>query len=262
MSNDKLRIINSELNKLLPRKGKLAKAMRYSVFAGGKRFRPLLCLATAQMLGSSPKKVLPYACAVEMIHTFTLIHDDLPAMDNSDLRRGKPTCHKVFGEDIALLAGDALNTLAFEIIAKYCDPKKVAQVSADLGNGLIKVVRGQVLDLESEDKKISLKTLKNIHLLKTAALIESSLRIGAILGGASSSDIEALSNYGRHLGLAFQIADDILDVTAKSSDLGKPSGLDAVNKKSTYVSLLGLDKAKKMSYLESQLAVKALNRFG
>lgn len=255
--------INLALKKYLPKDNlSLSKAMRYSVMAKGKRFRPYLCLEAAKLFTSKLETVIPAACTLEMIHTFTLIHDDLPAMDNSDLRRGKPTCHKVFGEDIALLAGDALNTLAFEIIAKYCDPKKVAQVSADLGNGLIKVVRGQVLDLESEDKKISLKTLKNIHLLKTAALIESSLRIGAILGGASSSDIEALSNYGRHLGLAFQIADDILDVTAKSSDLGKPSGLDAVNKKSTYVSLLGLDKAKKMSYLESQLAVKALNRFG
>src|SRR3989339_965806 len=196
MSNDKLRIINSELNKLLPRKGKLAKAMRYSVFAGGKRFRPLLCLATAQMLGSSPKKVLPYACAVEMIHTFTLIHDDLPAMDNSDLRRGKPTCHKVFGEALAILAGDALSTLAFEIIAEH--PAAVREMA----KALLIVVEGQVADIESAHKKLTLHKLKRIHQWKTAALLKACVRGTALICRAKPKEIEALICYADHLGLA------------------------------------------------------------
>lgn len=255
--------IDKELKKYLPQdNASLSRAMRYSVMAGGKRFRPTLCLEAAKLFNADLRYVMPAACAIEMIHTFTLIHDDLPAMDNSNLRRGKPSCHKVFGEDIAILAGDALNTLAFEIIAKHCKPTKAAQVAAVLSGALLKVVKGQVVDLESEGKKISYKKLQEMHLLKTSALIEASLRIGAILANAFDRDITALSKYGRHLGLAFQITDDILDSTSKSGLLGKPAGQDRVNRKSTYVSILGLEKAKQQANSHYRLAVGELKRFG
>jgi len=238
---------------LLPRKGKLAKAMRYSVFAGGKRFRPLLCLATAQMLGSLPKKVLPYACAVEMIHTFTLIHDDLPAMDNSDLRRGKPTCHKVFGEALAILAGDALSTLAFEIIAEH--PAAVRE----LAKALLIVVEGQVADIESAHKKLTLHKLKRIHQWKTAALLKACVRGTALICRAKPKEIEALICYADHLGLAFQIADDILDVTSTTEAAGKPVHADA-GKGFPY--LIGLEKSREMANAEKELARNALFCFG
>lgn len=263
MTNDKLKVINKALKKFLPKDNStLSQAMRYSVNAGGKRFRPILCLEAAKLFTSTIDQIMPAACAIEMIHTFTLIHDDLPAMDNSDLRRGKPTCHKVFGEDMAILAGDALNTLAFVVIAKHCKPTKVAQVTAELGDALIRVVQGQVIDIQSESKKITLKQLQQMHRLKTAALIEASLKIGAILANAYDKQIEALSLFGRHLGLAFQIADDILDVTSSNLELGKPAGLDEKNKKSTYVSLLGLEKAKQMAEKHRRLAVEELKIFG
>lgn len=264
MTNDKLlKYINSSLKKYLPKDGSsLSQAMRYSMMAGGKRFRPILCLEAAKLFRTDIKRVIPAACAIEMIHTFTLIHDDLPAMDNSDLRRGKPACHKKFGENIAILAGDALNTLAFVIISKYCAPKRSAQVSTELGEALIRVVEGQVVDLESEGKKISVKNLQKMHLLKTAALIKSAVKIGAILSNASGRQVKALENYGEHLGLAFQIADDILDVTQSTKMLGKPEKIDLKNKKSTYVSLLGLDEACKLAEFHRNSAVKELNIFG
>ncbi|MBI5700743.1 polyprenyl synthetase family protein [Candidatus Saganbacteria bacterium] len=255
--------INKALLKYLPKdKSSLSKAMRYSTMAGGKRFRPILCLEAAKLFGSDLKKIIPAAAAIEMIHTFTLIHDDLPAMDDSDLRRGKPTCHKVFGEDIAILAGDALNTLAFVVIAQNCDPKKASKVSEELGVALIRVVEGQAIDLESEDKIISYKKLEEMHLLKTSSLIEASLKIGAILAGASKRQISALAKYGRHLGLAFQITDDILDATSKTKSLGKPAGQDVVNNKSTYVSLLGLSEAKIIAKKHYKLAINELKIFG
>lgn len=255
--------IDKELKKYLPHdNASLSKAMRYSVLAGGKRFRPMLCLEAAKLFNADLRSVMPAACAIEMIHTFTLVHDDLPAMDNSDLRRGKPSCHKVFGEDIAILAGDALNTLAFEIIAKHCKPTKTAVVAAELSGALLKVVKGQVIDLESEGKKITYEKLQEMHLLKTSALIEASLRIGAILANAFDRDITALTKYGRHLGLAFQITDDILDSTSISRVLGKPAGQDLENKKSTYVSLLGLGKAKHLADFHYKTAVKGLESFG
>jgi geranylgeranyl diphosphate synthase type II len=252
MENEKLMIVDSELNKLLPADGKLAKAMRYSVFAGGKRFRPLLCLATAKALGASPKKVLTYACAVEMIHTFTLIHDDLPAMDNSDLRRGKPTCHKVFGEALAILAGDALNTLAFTIIADH--PAAVKE----LGSALYQVVEGQVADINSTKKKPSLKELQAIHAWKTGALLKASVRGSALICGATKAQILALTKYADHLGLAFQITDDILDVTATSQQLGKPARADV---KKGFPFVVGLAKAKELAAFETQQALKALIGF-
>lgn len=248
--------VNRALERYVPKDGKLFKAMRYSVFAGGKRFRPTLTLLVSEILGGKTKEVMPAACAIEMIHTFTLIHDDLPAMDNSDLRRGKPACHKVFSEALAILAGDALNTLAFETIARYCPPAKAHLVSKELASALLKVVKGQVLDLESEGKKINLKKLKEIHLNKTAALIEACVKIGAILANARKKELRALSRYGRNLGLAFQIADDILDVTSSAVKLGKPAKADAKKLKSTYPSIAGLFKAQMIAkrYIKRALA--------
>ncbi|MFA4843357.1 MAG: polyprenyl synthetase family protein [Candidatus Margulisiibacteriota bacterium] len=252
MTNDELRNINRELNRILPRKGKLAKAMRYSVLAGGKRFRPQLCLLTAKVLGGRPKKVLPFACAVEMIHTFTLVHDDLPAMDNSDLRRGQPTCHKAFGEGVAILAGDALSTLAFKLIARY--PTAVEELS----RALLEVVEGQVADLESANRQPTLAELRHIHGWKTAALLKACVRGTAKICGATPGEIRALTAYAKHLGLAFQIADDILDATASEAELGKPVRAD---EKKGYVYLVGLDRSRRMAATEKDQAIKALRIF-
>ncbi len=238
---------------MLSRKGKLAKAMRYSVFAGGKRFRPLLCLATAKTLGAPIKNVMSYACAVEMIHTFTLIHDDLPAMDNSDLRRGKPTCHKVFGDALAILAGDALNTLAFEIIAEHPAALK------ELARALLLVVEGQVADIESPRKKINLRDLKNIHQWKTAALLKACVRGTAMICCAKPKEIAALTEYAEHLGLAFQIADDILDVTSTTEAAGKPVNADTGK---GFPRLVGLEKSRALAESEKQKALAALKMFG
>jgi geranylgeranyl diphosphate synthase type II len=256
MPNDELKNINDYLNKYLPPKGKLAEAMRYSVFAGGKRFRPLLCFAAAYALGKNPRKVLPIAAAIEMIHTFTLIHDDLPAMDNSDYRRGKPACHKKFDEATAILAGDALNTLAFGILAKETGDTRVID---EIASALMEVVEGQVLDLESEGKRISLKKLMTIHGLKTAALLKACLRASAIYLGADAKQLKALTDYAFHLGLAFQIADDILDATSSREKLGKPAKAD-VRKGFPY--LLGLEKSRKLAKGEGDKAVSALKGFG
>jgi geranylgeranyl diphosphate synthase, type II len=230
--------------------------MRYSVFAGGKRFRPMLCIAAAKALGKDPKKILPIACAIEMIHTFTLIHDDLPGMDNSDYRRGKLTCHKKFDEATAILAGDALNTLAFGILAKQIKDTKVIEV---ISQALMKVVYGQVLDLESEGKKISFKQLKLIHENKTAALLVGSVCATAIHLKASSRQLAAMAAYAKHLGLAFQIADDILDVTSTRKQLGKPVKAD-INK--GFPHFVGVAKSKRLALLEKKKAIAALKVFG
>ncbi|MDD5382274.1 MAG: polyprenyl synthetase family protein [Candidatus Margulisbacteria bacterium] len=247
------RLVDHELSRYLPTKGKLARAMCYSVFAGGKRFRPLLCLATARALGCSEKRVLPYACAVELIHTFTLIHDDLPAMDDSDLRRGKPTSHKVYGEALAILAGDALNTLAFKVIADQPEAVK------ELSNALLEVVEGQVADVESAKLKTSLKELKAIHKWKTGALLKACVRGTARICQASSSKVKALTKYAEHLGLAFQIADDILDATATAKHLGKPVKADI---KKGFPYLIGLERSKKMVAEEKKRALETLTVFG
>lgn len=255
--------INKHLLKYLPSdNSKLSRAMRYSVMAGGKRLRPILCIEAAKLFDANLSQIIPAACAIEMIHTFTLIHDDLPAMDNSDLRRGKLTCHKKFGEDIAILAGDALNTLAFYVISKYCPLKKSALVIEELSQALLNVVDGQAIDIGSSGKKISLIRLRKMHSLKTSALIEASLKIGAILAGANNKNMKSLESYGRHIGLAFQIADDILDAESVSLVLGKPAKLDLANKKSTYVSLLGIQKAKEAALEEYEQALKCLAPFG
>jgi geranylgeranyl diphosphate synthase type II len=245
-------MIDRALDRFLPRKGKLAKAMRYSVFAGGKRFRPVLCMATAEALGSSSSKVMPLACAVEMIHTFTLIHDDLPAMDNSDYRRGKLTSHKVFGEAIAILAGDALNTLAFRIISNY------PRVIEELSEALLKVVAGQVLDIETAGKRPSLVQIENIHRLKTGALLEACVNGVAFICRVSRSQKKALVSYARHLGLAFQIADDILDVTSTRKEIGKPVGADSGK---GFPRLVGLEKSRARMEEEKRKAVQALKSF-
>lgn len=255
LSEDKQRI-DKYLDRYLPKKGKLAKAMRYSLFAGGKRFRPILCLAAARALGKDPRKALPIACAIEMLHTFTLIHDDLPAMDNSNYRRGKPACHKKFDEATAILAGDALNTLAFDVLAKEIrDPNVIREIS----EALLKVVDGQVLDMESQGKKISFSQLKSIHQLKTAALLIASLRAPAIHLKAGPKKIAALSAYAGHLGLAFQIADDILDATSTRKALGKPARADAGK---GFPHFLGLERSRTAARREKEKAIGALKILG
>jgi geranylgeranyl diphosphate synthase type II len=226
---------------------KIYEAMRYSLLAGGKRLRPILCLATCELMGGSIEMALPTACALEMIHTMSLIHDDLPAMDNDDYRRGKLTNHKVFGEDIAILAGDGLLAYAFEYVATHTRnvaPLQIIDVIARLGRtvGAAGLVGGQVLDLESEGKTdISAETLSFIHTHKTGALLETSVVSGAILAGASEDDIDRLTRYSRDIGLAFQIVDDVLDITATREELGKTAGKDVQAQKATYPSLWGLE---------------------
>lgn len=249
-------MINEQLNKYLPKGGKLSQAMRYSVFAGGKRFRPLLCIAVAKALGKDPKKILPIACALEMLHTFTLIHDDLPAMDNSGLRRGKPTSHIKFDEATAILAGDALNTLAFQILAKA---KCKSIVIEEIAQALIQVCEGQVMDLGSLNKKISYNTLLKIHEKKTAALLVACVRAVALELDSNKQKLGALTLYAKHLGLAFQIADDILDVESSQKAMGKPVGADKLK---GFPCFLGLEKAKQMAQKEKQKAIKALKPFG
>lgn len=253
MTNDELRVIERELNKNLPKKGKLAMAMRYSVLAGGKRFRPVLCLATAQALGKPGGKALPFACAVEMIHTFTLIHDDLPAMDDSDLRRGKPTCHKKYGEALAILAGDALSTLAFGLIADQPEAVK------ELADALFEVVEGQVADVAAPEKKLTLNQLRAIHRWKTAALLKACVRGTAAICGATARQTAALTAYAEHLGLAFQIADDILDVTATARQLGKPVGADS---KKGFPFVVGLARSRALAAAERDQALRRLAPFG
>lgn len=234
----------------IARPEKIYEAMRYSLLAGGKRLRPILCLATCDLMGGTEAMAMPTACALEMIHTMSLIHDDLPAMDNDDFRRGQPTNHKVYGEDIAILAGDGLLAYAFEYVAtqtKHVAPENIIQVVASLGRtvGAAGLVGGQVLDLESEGKSdITAETLSFIHTHKTGALLEASVVCGAILANAQPEDIARLSQYAQNIGLAFQIIDDILDITATDEQLGKTAGKDLQAQKATYPSLWGLEKSR------------------
>ncbi len=246
-------LIDITLKSYLKGKGKLFQAMRYSILAGGKRFRPILCLAVADCLGSDRRRVLPYACAVEMVHTFTLIHDDLPAMDDSDFRRGKKTSHKVYGEALAILAGDALNSLAFKLIADQ--PKALAV----LAQSLLKVVEGQVSDLNMGKKRLSLKEMLLVHEWKTGSLLKACVIGSALICAASKKKIDLLANYAHHLGLAFQITDDILDVTSTKKYLGKPVKAD---KQKGFPSLIGLERSMRIAEQEKQRALRALVSFG
>ena len=242
-------------------------AMRYSLMAGGKRLRPTLCLATCEMLGAPATLAMPAACALEMVHTMSLIHDDLPAMDNDDYRRGKLTNHKIYGEDVAVLAGDGLLAYAFEHIAihtKEVPPQQVLRVVADLGRavGAAGLVGGQVVDLASEGKAIDESTLTYIHMHKTAALLEVSVTSGAILAGAEQPVVEKLKRYAQRIGLAFQIVDDVLDIISTSETLGKSVGKDVAAQKATYPSLWGLEASqRKADELISQ-AIAELEDFG
>ncbi|MDF5726311.1 MAG: polyprenyl synthetase family protein [Rhizonema sp. PD37] len=247
---------------------KIYEAMRYSLLAGGKRLRPILCLATCEMLGGTIAMAMPTACALEMIHTMSLIHDDLPAMDNDDYRRGKLTNHKVYGEDIAILAGDGLLAYAFEYVVNHTQDvplDRVLQVIARLGcaTGAAGLVGGQVLDLESEGKPdISLETLNFIHNHKTAALLEACVLSGGILAGASSDNVQRLSRYSQNIGLAFQIVDDILDVTSTQEQLGKTAGKDQKANKVTYPSLWGLEQSRQRAQELIDAASLELEPFG
>ena len=241
------------------------KAMRYSVFAGGKRLRPILCLAAAECCGGEASAALPLACAVECIHTYSLIHDDLPCMDDDDLRRGMPTSHKVFGEAIAVLAGDALLTFAFELAAQVSGwPRySLRDVIRELAiaSGSRSLIAGQVLDLESEGKRVSLPMLRFIHESKTAALLRATIRLGAMSANATAARVECLSEFGMALGLAFQVIDDILDVTQSSETLGKSAGKDLVSEKATYPSVIGLEASRKVAKRLTEQAHRSLKPF-
>ena len=246
------------------------KAMRYSLFAGGKRVRPILCMAAAEAVSDSPAGIESCACTLELIHTYSLIHDDLPALDNDDLRRGVPTCHKVFGDAIAILAGDALLTLAFQVLAQMESPgdlgadRKVALI-AELSTAAGTVggmIGGQVADLEGEGQPPDAALLESIHRAKTGALLRASVRMGAIYAGATPAQLAALSAYGEHIGLAFQMIDDILDVEESSQALGKTAGKDAQQHKITFPAVYGLAESKRMAEAERLQAHAALQSLG
>ena len=267
---DRQHLINSALTALFPSENapRIVEAMQYSLMAGGKRIRPILCMAAADAVGGDSNDVIGAACAIELVHTYSLIHDDLPAMDNDNLRRGKPTLHITFDEATAILAGDALLTMAFEVAgapppsgarsesARLLVIKKLAQAAGHQG-----MIEGQMRDLDAEGQTLTIDQLKALHHRKTGALIEASLHIGAILVGGSSPQIEALGVYGRKIGLAFQIADDILNVIGDSEVIGKATGTDAARQKSTYPSLLGLKKSRILAQNLTQEALQALAVF-
>lgn len=243
------------------------RAMRYSVFAGGKRIRPILCLEAANVIADTLDGVEDVACPLELIHTYSLIHDDLPALDNDDLRRGRPTCHKVFGEAMAILAGDALLTLAFEVLARTTsvDDARRARIVAELAaaSGTVGgMIGGQVNDLEGEGKAPDAALLESIHRAKTGALLRASLRMGALFAGAAPEQYEALSRFGEHIGLAFQIVDDVLDVEQSSEQLGKTAGKDAAQHKITFPAVYGLEASHRMAEEERLRAHAALGVFG
>lgn len=263
------RLVEVELNNLLPASStapeKVHQAIRWSVFAGGKRFRPTLLLATGDAFDAPVEKLIKTACAFEMIHTYSLIHDDLPSMDDDDLRRGRPTCHVRFGEAAAILAGDALQTLAFRTIAH--DEQLDATTRIELVSELARaagtpegMVGGQALDMEAEARQVNAAELEQIHRHKTGALIVAAARCGAIIGRASRNELEAVSAYGSHLGLLFQITDDLLDVTASAADLGKTPGKDAQSRKATYPALYGIEETREAAANAHRAACEALAR--
>ena len=241
-------------------------AMRYSIFAGGKRLRPVLCLAAAEACGGEISAALAPACAVELMHTYSLVHDDLPAMDDDDLRRGRPTCHKVYGEGMAVLCGDALLTESFIVLAQTPVTKRYGTrdyiYELAVTGGSRKLIGGQVMDLEGEGKTLTKRDLVRIHEAKTAALLTSSLRLGAMTANATPAKMKALTQFGHALGLAFQVIDDILDVTQSTEMLGKTAGKDQAVDKSTYPAILGLDASRKEAAKLTKAAMDALLPFG
>ena len=243
----------------------LAESMRYSLMAGGKRLRPVLLMEAAEAVGGRGEDYIHAACALEMIHTYSLIHDDLPAMDNDDYRRGKLTNHKVYGAGIATLAGDALLTLAFEVILRQkADSETLCRVIREISQaaGPDGMVGGQAIDMESEGKSITMDELRKMHMGKTGAVFRAAIRSGAILAGAGETELNALTRYAEAFGLAFQITDDILDVIGDENEIGKPVGSDERNHKSTYVTLTSLEKAKQLAKEAVDEAVLALEPFG
>ena len=265
------RRVDSALHAALPTEDEkpttIHKAMRYSLFAGGaKRLRPILCLAAAEACRGEGAEAIPLACAVECVHTYSLIHDDLPSMDNDDFRRGQPTCHKVFGDGMAILAGDALLTFAFELVAQanawplYDTRALVRELAVTAGS--LKLIAGQVADLEAERQQVGAEQLRYIHECKTAALLTTSIRFGAMSANAISEQLEALTRFGHALGLAFQVIDDILDVTQTSDKLGKSAGKDLAAQKATYPAILGLDGARAEAQRLTAEAHLALHGFG
>jgi geranylgeranyl diphosphate synthase type II len=262
--------VDAELDRLVPPDSTdpatIHRAMRYSIFAGGKRIRPILCIEAANTVSDTAAGVISAACALELIHTYSLIHDDLPALDNDDYRRGKLTNHKVFGEAMAIMAGDALLTFAFEVLANVDAPdnrkvRMIAELSAAAGsNG--GMVGGQVADLEGEGKPPDAALLERIHRAKTGALLRASLRLGALYAGADDQQYSALSCYGEHVGLAFQIVDDILDVEESSEALGKTAGKDAAQHKITFPAVYGLEESRRMAEEECVRAHQSLELFG
>ncbi len=241
------------------------KAMRYSLFAGGKRLRPILCLAAAEACGGRIDKALPLACAMECIHTYSLVHDDLPSMDNDDFRRGRPTCHKVFGDGIAVLTGDGLLTIAFEIVSRARPPRRydmsILLREIAIAAGSQKLIAGQVADLEAEGKNAGRAELRYIHENKTAAILTTSVRLGAMSANANSKQLNAITKFGRALGLAFQVIDDILDVTQTSEKLGKSAGKDIAAKKATYPAVIGLNASRAEARRLTRNAHNALSIF-
>ncbi len=240
--------------------------MRYSLFAGGKRLRPILTLAAAEACGGKSSAALPLACAMECIHTYSLVHDDLPSMDNDNFRRGRATCHKVFGDGIAILAGDALLTVAFEIAARARSTRRysMSDILREIAGaaGSRRLIAGQVEDLEAEGKRVSREQLRYIHENKTAAMIAVSVRLGAMSANADAKKRRAITNFGRALGLAFQVIDDILDVTQTSEKLGKSAGKDVAARKATYPAVIGLDASRAEARRLTAAAQRALSIFG
>ncbi len=264
--------INRALEKFLGNNlasSKVVRAMHYSLMAGGKRIRPTLCISAAEAVGSDATHVIRAACAIEMIHTYSLIHDDLPAMDNDDLRRGQPTCHVAFDEATAILAGDALLTLAFEVLTSVQSPHTTRNASAWLGvvniiaraAGYQGMIEGQMRDMAAEGSSLALEDLQELHRLKTGALIEASIGTGAILGGGNPEQIETLQIFAKNIGLAFQVIDDILNIEGDPAVMGKGVGTDQVRKKNTYPSLLGLTESKNFAQELINNALQALDYF-
>jgi len=266
------RILTDEaLDRLIPLETQhpvsIHKAMRHSVFAGGKRLRPVLCLEAGRMVaGSSPGKIEELGAALEMLHTYSLIHDDLPALDNDDLRRGRPTCHKVFGEALAILAGDALQTLAYEVLARLdCPAEARVRIIEEIARGtgtLDGMIGGQVVDLEAERTQPTAEMLEYIHRSKTAALITASLVSGGLYAGAKGGEVRKLRTFGQSVGLAFQIVDDILDVTQTSEQLGKTAGKDTAAQKATYPALFGIEQSERKAEALVSAAFQELESFG